>query len=337
MRKGVRADGVGDASRSSRGVHQARRPLLMLSKRRTPQRIVGSAAMASSSLAFLGLEVSASGPRVRSYVSIRRHDSRAAGDAVEPKRLPGSGGVLRRFTGPPCRPRHVHRARVGCCSACATLNRSTFGALVQGQDHQKFGESLCAGFAARPPGGRSTKGVDLSACRALSGVISEVSRPALDTGPDAGVDPRGIPAGPAPAAAPLRRPRLSASAMPPDGVNPRQINKVRIQYGKGKAIIATHPSGTSLSRPPLFEPKRSRRRHGRTQSSRSHEGLGRPLTTFNPSGKLLQIEYALKAVNRGRTSVGIRATTEAISSRRCSKSSSADSWKVAQLQHARRL
>jgi 20S proteasome subunit alpha 2 len=32
------------------------------------------------------------------------------------------------------------------------------------------------------------------------------------------------------------------------------------------------------------------------------------LTTFNPSGKLLQIEYALKAVNRGRTSVGIRAT-----------------------------
>eukprot|EP00941_MAST-03F_sp_MAST-3F-sp1_P004004 g4004.t1 len=32
------------------------------------------------------------------------------------------------------------------------------------------------------------------------------------------------------------------------------------------------------------------------------------LTTFNPSGKLLQIEYALKAVERGRSAIGIRAT-----------------------------
>jgi 20S proteasome subunit alpha 2 len=32
------------------------------------------------------------------------------------------------------------------------------------------------------------------------------------------------------------------------------------------------------------------------------------LTTFSPSGKLVQIEYALTAVNAGATSLGIRAT-----------------------------
>lgn len=32
------------------------------------------------------------------------------------------------------------------------------------------------------------------------------------------------------------------------------------------------------------------------------------LTTFSPSGKLAQIEYALNAVNSGATSLGIRAT-----------------------------
>lgn len=32
------------------------------------------------------------------------------------------------------------------------------------------------------------------------------------------------------------------------------------------------------------------------------------LTTFSPSGKLVQIEYALNAVNSGSTSLGIKAT-----------------------------
>ena len=32
------------------------------------------------------------------------------------------------------------------------------------------------------------------------------------------------------------------------------------------------------------------------------------LTTFSPSGKLVQIEYALNAVNAGATSLGIKAT-----------------------------
>ena len=32
------------------------------------------------------------------------------------------------------------------------------------------------------------------------------------------------------------------------------------------------------------------------------------LTTFSPSGKLVQIEYALNAVNGGSTSLGIKAT-----------------------------
>lgn len=30
------------------------------------------------------------------------------------------------------------------------------------------------------------------------------------------------------------------------------------------------------------------------------------LTTFSPSGKLVQIEYALNAVNQGMTSIGIK-------------------------------
>jgi len=32
------------------------------------------------------------------------------------------------------------------------------------------------------------------------------------------------------------------------------------------------------------------------------------LTTFSPSGKLVQIEYALNAVNQGVTALGIKAT-----------------------------
>lgn len=32
------------------------------------------------------------------------------------------------------------------------------------------------------------------------------------------------------------------------------------------------------------------------------------LTTFSPSGKLIQIEYALNAVNGGATSVGIKGS-----------------------------
>lgn len=33
------------------------------------------------------------------------------------------------------------------------------------------------------------------------------------------------------------------------------------------------------------------------------------LTTFSPSGKLVQIEYALQAVTHGTTSLGIRGNT----------------------------
>lgn len=36
------------------------------------------------------------------------------------------------------------------------------------------------------------------------------------------------------------------------------------------------------------------------------EGYSFSLTTFSPSGKLLQIEHALKAVSSGKTSLGIQ-------------------------------
>ena len=39
------------------------------------------------------------------------------------------------------------------------------------------------------------------------------------------------------------------------------------------------------------------------------------LTTFNPSGKLVQIEYALNAVNAGQPAVGIKAKVSVVHSR----------------------
>jgi len=36
------------------------------------------------------------------------------------------------------------------------------------------------------------------------------------------------------------------------------------------------------------------------------------LTTFSPSGKLVQIEYALHAVAQGATSVGIKGPSHAV-------------------------
>lgn len=36
------------------------------------------------------------------------------------------------------------------------------------------------------------------------------------------------------------------------------------------------------------------------------------LTTFSPSGKLVQIEYALAAVSQGVTSIGVKATNGAV-------------------------
>jgi 20S proteasome subunit alpha 2 len=41
------------------------------------------------------------------------------------------------------------------------------------------------------------------------------------------------------------------------------------------------------------------------------------LTTFSPSGKLVQIEYALQAVNQGATSVGIKGARAHLPARRC--------------------
>ncbi|CAF1670654.1 unnamed protein product, partial [Adineta ricciae] len=38
------------------------------------------------------------------------------------------------------------------------------------------------------------------------------------------------------------------------------------------------------------------------------ERYGFSLTTFSPSGKLVQIEYALNAVNAGSPAVGIKAS-----------------------------
>jgi hypothetical protein len=37
-------------------------------------------------------------------------------------------------------------------------------------------------------------------------------------------------------------------------------------------------------------------------------GYSYSLTTFSPSGKLLQLEHALKAVTSGKTSLGIQGT-----------------------------
>jgi hypothetical protein len=46
------------------------------------------------------------------------------------------------------------------------------------------------------------------------------------------------------------------------------------------------------------------------QSAMADSAYSFSLTTFNPSGKLLQIEYALNAVNSGgKTSLGIRCTS----------------------------
>ena len=41
------------------------------------------------------------------------------------------------------------------------------------------------------------------------------------------------------------------------------------------------------------------------------EGYSFSLTTFSPSGKLLQLEHALKAVQAGKTSLGIQGTQAA--------------------------
>ena len=38
----------------------------------------------------------------------------------------------------------------------------------------------------------------------------------------------------------------------------------------------------------------------------AESGYSFSLTTFSPSGKLLQIEHALKAVQQGKTSLGIQ-------------------------------
>jgi len=40
------------------------------------------------------------------------------------------------------------------------------------------------------------------------------------------------------------------------------------------------------------------------------------LTTFSPSGKLVQIEYALNAVNAGKTSIGIKGQQPAAAASR---------------------
>ena len=45
-----------------------------------------------------------------------------------------------------------------------------------------------------------------------------------------------------------------------------------------------------------------------TYTYRGEAGYSFSLTTFSPSGKLLQIEHALKAVQAGKTSLGIQAT-----------------------------